>query len=65
MRPNPVWKKSSRSGQANACVEVASNLPERTLVRDSKLGDSSPILSMSAAVFESFVNNVKTGKFDA
>lgn len=62
MRPEPTWKKSSRSGQANACVEVASNLPGRALVRDSKLGGSSPVLNVPASAFADFVTAIKSGK---
>ncbi|MER7080380.1 protein of unknown function [Saccharopolyspora kobensis] len=62
MRPEPAWKKSSRSGQANACVEVASNVPGRALVRDSKLGGSSPTLNVTASAFADFVAAIKSGK---
>ncbi|MDA3626402.1 DUF397 domain-containing protein [Saccharopolyspora oryzae] len=64
MRPEPVWKKASRSGQANACVEVATNLPGLALVRDSKLGASSPILSTTDAAFATFISEVKAGTFE-
>ncbi|WP_199042649.1 DUF397 domain-containing protein [Glycomyces salinus] len=47
------WRKSSRSGNSGAnCVEVRAN-GSRFEVRDSKLGDGSPIFGMSA---ESFVS---------
>ncbi|GAA0508312.1 hypothetical protein GCM10011581_19730 [Saccharopolyspora subtropica] len=64
MSTQSQWRKSSRSAQANACVEVAVNLPGRALVRDSKLGDSSPVLATSAAAFRSFIGGVKAGRFD-
>ncbi|KWV32127.1 DUF397 domain-containing protein [Micromonospora rifamycinica] len=33
----PQWRKSTRSGgNGGACVEVADNLPDRVLVRDTK-----------------------------
>ncbi|MGP4019846.1 DUF397 domain-containing protein [Saccharopolyspora sp. 5N708] len=64
MRLDPMWKKSSRSGQANACVEVATNLPGLALVRDSKLGESSPVLGTSDTAFESLVSSIKSGRFD-
>jgi Domain of unknown function (DUF397). len=34
--PEPIWKKSSRSGGQGNCVEVATNLPDVVAVRDSK-----------------------------
>jgi hypothetical protein len=42
------WRKSSRSGANGACVEARLNkgLPQ---IRDSKLGDGSPILDLSRA----------------
>jgi hypothetical protein len=64
VRPDPAWKKSSRSGQANACVEVATNLPGLALVRDSKLGESSPVLNTSDAAFANLISSIKAGRFD-
>lgn len=54
------WRKSSHSGQANNCVEVA----DARLIRDSKLGDESPILSLSTQVFAAFIAATKSGKLD-
>ncbi|WP_279579454.1 DUF397 domain-containing protein [Fodinicola feengrottensis] len=34
------WRKSTRSGSNNNCVEVAATT-DQTLIRDSKLGDHS------------------------
>ncbi|MBO3731338.1 DUF397 domain-containing protein [Glycomyces niveus] len=46
------WRKSSRSSgsQDSACVE-ARPAPSGFQVRDSKLGDESPILDLGAADF--------------
>ncbi|MFI0922386.1 DUF397 domain-containing protein [Streptomyces sp. NPDC021012] len=49
------WRKSSYSGdEGGNCVEVAAH-PAAVHVRDSKLGESSPVFSVSPAVWGSFV----------
>lgn len=49
------WRKSSRSGDQGAnCVEVRAN-GERFEVRDSKLGDDSPIFGMTTEDFVSLM----------
>jgi hypothetical protein len=57
----PGWRKSSRC-ESHTCVEVATNentsAPDGTLVRDGKLGDTSPVLSFSKAGWTSFVNSL-------
>lgn len=52
------WRKSSRSGSQGNCVEARLNDlgPE---VRDSKLGDASPILRVSRADFIALLSSVK------
>ncbi|WP_163571599.1 DUF397 domain-containing protein [Fodinicola feengrottensis] len=39
----PTWRKSRRSQSDNNCVEVA-DVPRILLVRDSKLGEQSPLI---------------------
>lgn len=58
----PQWRKSSRSGAQQACVEVATNT-QTPLIRDSKLGDESPILEIKSSAFRSFLKAVGDGKF--
>ena len=58
MTPGP-WRKSTRSqGSGGNCVEARLNQtgPE---VRDSKLGDASPILSLSRTDFTALLDSVK------
>ncbi|MDA3646798.1 DUF397 domain-containing protein [Saccharopolyspora indica] len=64
MGTTPEWRKSSRSAQAGNCVEVAVNRTDIALVRDSKLGDESPVLPLSQKTFASFLGSVKSGRFD-
>ncbi|WP_190822056.1 DUF397 domain-containing protein [Saccharopolyspora pogona] len=60
----PQWRKSSRSNGAGQCVEVAQNLPGVALIRDSKLGDGSPVLALAPAQFTAFTRLVKDGRLD-
>lgn len=56
------WKKSSRSngtGGSN-CVEVRAD-DERILVRDTKLGESSPVISMNKQDWLDFITEAKQG----
>jgi hypothetical protein len=48
------WRKSSYSESANGCVEVGSS-PAVVGVRDSKLGDRSPVLTFSRRAFAAFL----------
>lgn len=57
------WRKSSFSGGVGECVEVrwSAGLVE---VRDSKLGEASPVLRFTRVEFAAFVAGVKGGEFD-
>lgn len=50
------WRKSSYSQTVNDCVETAVLPGGARGVRDSKLGGSSPVLSVPAAQFAAFVD---------
>ncbi|WP_456239496.1 DUF397 domain-containing protein [Actinopolyspora lacussalsi] len=65
MTTTPHWRKSSRSGGAGGnCVEVAQNFPSAALVRDSKLGETSPVLSTKHETFTAFIDAVKADRFE-
>ncbi|GAA2641846.1 DUF397 domain-containing protein [Paractinoplanes durhamensis] len=59
---NLTWRKSTRSGAAGHCVEVA-NVPAAVLMRDSKDADG-PVLSFAAPQWGGFIAGVRAGEFD-
>ncbi|WFE27679.1 DUF397 domain-containing protein [Solwaraspora sp. WMMD791] len=70
MKPDQTgaqWRKSSRSGNGNDCVEVATNLLPTTgqvLVRDSK-NPAGPVLSINPEDWQSFVREASRERFTA
>lgn len=57
-----TWRKSTRSGAAGHCVEVA-NVPAAVLVRDSKDVDG-PVLTFADRDWSGFIAGVQAGEFD-
>lgn len=61
--PELHWRTSTFTDNGT-CVEVA-DLPDGgRLVRDTKLGGTSPVLQYSAAEWQAFIAGVKAGEFD-
>lgn len=59
-QPRPRWQRSTYSGENAQCVEVASAPAGDTrLVRDSKLGENSPILEVSSRSFVAFLSTFR------
>lgn len=57
------WRKATASNAEGACVELRPT-KEGVDVRDSKLGNASPILSFTKAEFLAFLQGAKAGEFD-
>ncbi|MEV6234909.1 DUF397 domain-containing protein [Saccharopolyspora shandongensis] len=58
-----AWCKSSYSGNSGNCVEVGV-APGARGVRDSKLGESSPVLAFSDGAWAAFLGEIKAGRLD-
>lgn len=59
-----MWVKSTKSNNGSSCVEVdATTAPGTVRVRDSKLGEASPILSFNVEEWEAFRAGVAEGEF--
>ncbi|MEV0347770.1 DUF397 domain-containing protein [Nonomuraea sp. NPDC052129] len=57
------WRKSSRSGGGNNCVEVARNLPGVVAVRHSKDPDGAALV-FTPGEWRAFIEGSKDGEFD-
>jgi hypothetical protein len=60
--PRALWRKSTRSNNGGACVEVATNLSGIVAVRDSKQGNG-PVLTVTHDDWAAFTDKVKAGAF--
>ena len=56
-----AWRKSTYSGGATNCVEVAGNVPAIVAVRDSKDLEGSA-LTFTAGAWDAFTGALKNGK---
>jgi hypothetical protein len=58
------WHKATFSGGANSgCVEVAT-VPGYIGVRDTKLGETSPVLAFTPVEWQAFLDGVRAGEFE-
>jgi hypothetical protein len=57
------WRKSTRSGGADNCVEVATSPDRNVGVRDSKNPDGGTLV-FSPDVWSAFVEGVRQNEFD-
>jgi hypothetical protein len=58
LRLGPDWQKSSHSAAQTDCVELRQRA-DVVQVRDSKLGDASPILGLDATSYASVIKHLK------
>ena len=56
------WTSSSTCS-AGSCVECCAPDENVVLVRDSKLGEDSPILALPSATWREFISGVRNGEF--
>ena len=59
---NLAWRKSTRSGAAGHCLEIAET-PAAVFVRDSKDADG-PMLKFDVRQWAGFIEGVQNGEFD-
>jgi hypothetical protein len=57
------WRKSSFSGDNGGCFEFAPSTVG-VAVRDSKLGDASPLLHFTTTEMQAMLDGAKAGEFD-
>lgn len=58
------WAKSTRSSGGNGCVE-GRLVDGGVAVRDSKLGDASPVLEFGSGAWQALLSEVKAGLLDS
>lgn len=58
------WFKSSHSSSGGECLEAAHLRGDRVGVRDSKLGNTGPVLIFGGPAWDRFTRAVRAGKFD-
>ncbi|RAY13824.1 DUF397 domain-containing protein [Actinomadura craniellae] len=58
-----TWRKSTRSGQQGACVEIADGLAHAVAIRDSK-NPAAGHLTLTPAAWASLTARIKAGELD-
>jgi len=60
-----IWRKSSQSAGGGACVQIGTRADtDHVAIRDSKLGENSPVLVFTASEWAAFLDGAKAGEFD-
>ena len=57
------WRKAMASTDGSGCVEVSTDVPGMFAVRDSKLGDDSPILEFTDYEWKCFKAGMANDEF--
>ncbi len=57
------WRKAKASNDGNGCFELCFDVEGTIAVRDSKLGEDSPILEFSRHEFDCFKAGIIAGEF--
>lgn len=60
----PRWRKATASASNGSCVELADLGDGLIGVRDSKLGDASPVLTFTRAEVAAWLEGARSGEFD-
>ncbi len=58
-----TWLKASKSNDANGCVELSFDADGNVAIRDSKRGDTSPILEFTKFEFDCLKDGIINGEF--
>ena len=58
------WIKATASNDGGDCVELR-QVDQQVQIRDSKLGASSPIHTLSPAGFATWLQGAKSGEYDS
>ncbi|MDQ4103050.1 MAG: DUF397 domain-containing protein [Actinomycetota bacterium] len=65
LRSCTQWRKSSYSSpDGQECVEITTELAGWVGVRDSKLGDESPVLAVRTEEWHAMLAGARTGKLE-
>jgi hypothetical protein len=59
-----VWRKASASANNGCCVECAALPDGGVAMRDSKDGDTGPVLTFTRAEWTAFTGAMKAGEFN-
>jgi hypothetical protein len=57
------WRKATKSNNNGACAQVR-HVDGIVQLRDSKLGEASPVLNFTAAEWDAFLDGARKGEFN-